>query len=127
MTSEHKLAIRNSLEGFINCLTAETIKPNVREVITERAWHNRANWEDEDWEAWVTWGWYRHWARIVRVLEFSQWLFLVLICPSQYSPYLKSYTTTLETVLLDALPPAKSDPAVDLFRKTWNVATGQEV
>ena len=35
------------------------------EVITEHAWHNRANWEDDAWEIWETWGWYRHWGRTV--------------------------------------------------------------
>lgn len=33
---------------------------------------------------------------------------------------------TIGTVAF-AKVPSKADPAVELFRKTWNIATGQEV
>lgn len=44
----------------------------------------------------------------------------------QYSPYLRNYATTLGTVSF-AKVGNTGDAAVDTFRKTWNVATGQDV
>ncbi|KAI0773723.1 cap binding protein 80-PB [Fomes fomentarius] len=111
LTREQKAALTRTLDGFVDYLVAEHAKPTTQEVITENAWHNRANWEDEDWETWETWGWYRHWSRT-------------------YSPYLKNYTATIGTVALakaKASNASKPDPAVELFRKTWNIVTGQEV
>ncbi|KAI0829290.1 cap binding protein 80-PB [Trametes gibbosa] len=107
LTREQKSALARTLDGFVECLAVETVSAKVAEVITEHAWHNRANWEDEDWETWETWGWYRHWSRT-------------------YSPYLRNYMNTIGTVAF-AKVSSKADPAVDLFRKTWNIATGQEV
>ncbi|KAL1939685.1 hypothetical protein VTO73DRAFT_9718 [Trametes versicolor] len=107
LTREQKSALARTLDGFVDCLAVETASEKVREVITEHAWHNRANWEDDDWEIWETWGWYRHWGRT-------------------YSPYLRNYMNTIGTVAF-AKVPSKADPAVELFRKTWNIATGQEV
>ncbi|KAI8984955.1 cap binding protein 80-PB [Trametes punicea] len=107
LTREQKSALAKTLDGFVDCLAVEDVNPKVREVITEHSWHNRANWEDEDWEIWETWGWYRHWGRT-------------------YSPYLRNYMNTIGTVAF-AKVSSKPDPAVDLFRKTWNIATGQEV
>ncbi|KAI0772512.1 cap binding protein 80-PB [Trametes elegans] len=107
LTREQKSALARTLDGFVDYLAVESVSPKVREVITEHAWHNRANWEDDDWEIWETWGWYRHWGRT-------------------YSPYLRNYMNTIGTVAF-AKVSSKPDPAVDLFRKTWNIATGQEV
>ncbi|KAI0662877.1 cap binding protein 80-PB [Cubamyces menziesii] len=107
LTREQKSALARTLDGFVDYLAVEDASPKVREVITEHAWHNRANWEVEDWEVWETWGWYRHWGRT-------------------YSPYLRNYMNTIGTVAF-AKVPSKADPAVELFRKTWNIATGQEV
>ncbi|KAI0676720.1 cap binding protein 80-PB [Trametes maxima] len=107
LTREQKSALARTLSGFVDCLAVEGVSPKVREVITEHAWHNRANWEDDDWETWETWGWYRHWGRT-------------------YSPYLRNYMNTIGTVAFAKVPDT-ADPAVDLFRKTWNIATGQEV
>ncbi|KAI0334935.1 cap binding protein 80-PB [Cubamyces sp. BRFM 1775] len=107
LTREQKSALARTLDGFVDCLAVEGASPKVREVITEHAWHNRANWEIDDWEVWETWGWYRHWGRT-------------------YSPYLRNYMNTIGTVAF-AKVPSKADPAVELFRKTWNIATGQEV
>lgn len=46
-------------------------------ILSESAWYNRANWSDEDWQTWETWGWYRHFCRIVRT-DFHLLLFLLL-------------------------------------------------
>ncbi|KZT12669.1 uncharacterized protein LAESUDRAFT_733291 [Laetiporus sulphureus 93-53] len=107
LTREQKAALARTLDGFVGYLAAED-KPNPRaqEVITEKAWHNRANWDETDWETWETWCWFRHFCRT-------------------YSPYLRNYTNTLAAVSLDKLR-SSPDPAVDLFKKTWNIATGQE-
>lgn len=43
----------------------------------------------------------------------------------QYSPYLRNYAQTLGTVSFARVGPS-GDPAVELFRKIWNDATGQE-
>ncbi|KAI0352745.1 cap binding protein 80-PB [Trametes cingulata] len=107
LTREQKSALARTLDGFVDYLAIEAASHKVREVITEHAWHNRANWEDDDWETWETWCWYRHWGRT-------------------YSPYLRNYMNTIGTVAF-AKVPSQPDPAVELFRKTWNIATGQEV
>ena len=44
----------------------------------------------------------------------------------QYSPYLRNYMNTIGTVAF-AKVASNTNSAVDLFRKTWNIATGQEV
>ena len=43
----------------------------------------------------------------------------------QYSPYLRNYTNSLEEASMSKVAP--SGPAVDLFKKTWSIATGQYV
>lgn len=45
--------------------------------------------------------------------------------PPQYAPYLRNYSTTLWTVSFTKFD-GSTDPAADLLKKTWNVATGQE-
>ncbi|KAI0637657.1 cap binding protein 80-PB [Trametes polyzona] len=107
LTREQKSALARTLDGFVDYLVVDTAGEKVKEVITEHAWHNRANWEDEDWETWETWGWYRHWGRM-------------------YSPYLRNYEETIGTVAFAKVPTAPN-PAVELFRKTWNIALGHEV
>ncbi|CCM03975.1 uncharacterized protein FIBRA_06131 [Fibroporia radiculosa] len=107
LTREQKAALSRTLDGFVGYLVAED-KPNphARKVITENAWHNRANWDEIEWETWETWCWFRHFSRM-------------------YSPYLRNYVNTLAEASLSKVGPA-SDPAVGLFKKTWNIATGQE-
>ncbi|KAH9950166.1 MIF4G like-domain-containing protein [Amylocystis lapponica] len=108
LTREQKAALSRALDGFVDYLAAEDkASPQAREVITEKAWHNRANWSQAEWEAWETWCWYRHFGRA-------------------YSPYLRNYAHTLAAVSLTRVR-SNSDPAADLFMKTWNIATGQEV
>ncbi|KAF8663576.1 hypothetical protein AX16_000920 [Volvariella volvacea WC 439] len=69
LTREQKMALSSTLEGFITCLapSASNLSANgfTRAVITEDAWHNRANWNDDEWNAWETWGWFRQFCRAV--------------------------------------------------------------
>ncbi|CDO74178.1 hypothetical protein BN946_scf185043.g229 [Trametes cinnabarina] len=106
LAREQKSALTRTLQGFVGYLASESVNPKVEEVITENAWHNRANWEDEDWEAWETWCWYRHWGRM-------------------YSPYLRNYKETIGPIAFAKVSPNAS-PAIELFRKTWHIVTGQE-
>lgn len=75
LTREQKAALSSALDGFVDYLVGEsTAHPKAQEVVTEAAWQNRASWGEDEWEAWQTWGWYRHWSRMVSsavVLRFS--------------------------------------------------------
>ncbi|KAF8239499.1 hypothetical protein L208DRAFT_54676 [Tricholoma matsutake] len=110
LTREQKAVLSRTLDGFVACLapvsTDAHYNPHSRTVVTEKAWHNRANWGRDEWNAWETWGWYRQFCRA-------------------YSPYLRNYATTLSTVSFAKFD-GSNDPAVELLKKTWNVATGQE-
>jgi len=110
LTREQRAALSQTLEGFVSCLapsaTDSNPNPHSRTVITEQAWHNRANWGNDEWNAWETWGWYRQFCRA-------------------YPPYLRSYSTTLYTVSLARFE-GSTDPAAELLKKTWNVAIGQD-
>ncbi|TFK56212.1 cap binding protein 80-PB [Heliocybe sulcata] len=110
LTSQQKSTLARALEGFITCLGSASSDgqagPVAPDVVTEKAWHNRANWTDEEWNTWETWGWYRHFCRA-------------------YSPYLRNYSTTLGTVSLNKLE-GSTDPAALQIMKIWNVATGEE-
>ncbi|KAL4241306.1 Nuclear cap-binding protein subunit 1 [Abortiporus biennis] len=108
LTREQRGALSRTLDGFVDCLVSQT-RPNTHasEVITEKAWHNRANWDEQAWLAWETWGWYRHFCR-------------------SYSPYLRSYATTLGTVSFSKVA-SNDDAAVRLFKTVWNTATGQDL
>ncbi|KZT27073.1 hypothetical protein NEOLEDRAFT_1131600 [Neolentinus lepideus HHB14362 ss-1] len=110
LTSQQKTALARALDGFIACLAPlssdRRANPHAHEVLTEKAWHNRANWSDEEWNAWETWGWYRHFCRA-------------------YSPYLRNYSTTLGTVSLKKFE-GSTDPAALQIMKLWSVATGEE-
>ena len=126
LTREQKAALSRALDGFVDCLASATNpNPHARAIATENAWHNRANWNEDEWVTWETWGWYRHFCRMVGC-------FLVLLCGSvadyailQYTPYLRNYSTTLGTVSF-AKVGNSGDPAVELFRRIWNITTGQE-
>ncbi|KAF9645332.1 hypothetical protein BDM02DRAFT_3101505, partial [Thelephora ganbajun] len=77
-----------------------------RDVVQENVWHNRINWGVGEWNAWETWGWYRH------------------FCGS-YSAYLRMFSTTLGTVSLTRIE-GSTDPAAVLVKKIWNAAIGAE-
>ncbi|KAJ3777062.1 MIF4G like-domain-containing protein [Lentinula raphanica] len=110
LTREQKTALSRTLEGFVSCLapspTSLHPNPKAREILTEHSWHNRANWGKEEWNAWETWGWYRHFCRA-------------------YSPYLRNYATTLMAVSFARFE-GQSDPAAILLQKMWDVSIGQE-
>ncbi|KAG6877453.1 hypothetical protein C0993_007137 [Termitomyces sp. T159_Od127] len=100
LTSEQKSGLSRTIDGFVTCLTQNSY---ARTVITEQAWHNRANWDDDEWTAWETWGWYRQFCRA-------------------YSPYLREFSQTLYAVSFSKLE-TSTDPADELLKKIWNAAT----
>jgi len=110
LTREQKTALSRTLDGFIACLAPSPTDPNPnpysRDVLTETAWQNRVNWGSDEWNAWETWSWYRHFCRA-------------------YSPYLCNYATTLSTVSFAKIE-GSTDPAAEFIKRTWNVATGQD-
>ncbi|KAJ7638392.1 MIF4G like-domain-containing protein [Roridomyces roridus] len=110
LTREQKAALSRTLDGFVSCLApgASDANPNPhsRVVISEDGWSDRAGWEKDQWDAWETWGWYRQFCR-------------------SYAPYLRNYSTTLWTVSFAKFD-GSTDPAAELLKKTWQVATGQE-
>ncbi|KAJ7163814.1 MIF4G like-domain-containing protein [Mycena crocata] len=110
LTREQKGALSRTLDGFVSCLAPGASDPNPnphsRVVISEQGWNERSGWEKDQWNAWETWGWYRQFCR-------------------SYAPYLRNYSTTLWTVSFAKFE-GSTDPAAELLKKTWNVATGQE-
>ena len=66
LTREQKAALSRAVDGFVDYLV-DSEKPNetAGEVITEKEWHNRVNWNEEQWETWETWCWFRHFCRAV--------------------------------------------------------------
>jgi nuclear cap-binding protein subunit 1 len=110
----------------VSCLapaaTDSNPNPHARIVISDEGWNDRAAWDKDQWNAWETWGWYRQFCRSVSCLiEFLSSSYV----PSQYAPYLRNYSTTLFTVSFAKFE-GSTDPAAELLKKTWNVATGQE-
>jgi len=110
LTRGQKSTLSATLDGFISCLapspSSENPNPSSRKVLAESAWQTRHEWTGEDWDAWETWGWYRHFCRA-------------------YSPYLCDYSTTLSTVSFSKLQ-GSSDPAAEYIQKVWNAAIGQD-
>ncbi|KIJ70616.1 hypothetical protein HYDPIDRAFT_172390 [Hydnomerulius pinastri MD-312] len=110
LTREQKGALSRTIEGFVSCLAPSPgdvrQNPHGQTVITEEAWEKRATWFNDEWETWETWGWYRHFCRM-------------------YSPYLRNYATTLGTVGFVKIE-GSTNPAAELMKKTWDIATGQE-
>ncbi|KAJ7229148.1 MIF4G like-domain-containing protein [Mycena pura] len=110
LTKEQKGALSRTLDGFVSYLAPATSdvhsNPDSHMVITEQGWNDRGVWEKEQWNAWETWGRYRHFCRL-------------------YAPYLRSYSTTLQTVSFAKFEDS-TDPAVELLKKMWNIAIGQE-
>ncbi|PFH50582.1 hypothetical protein AMATHDRAFT_144777 [Amanita thiersii Skay4041] len=110
LTQEQKAVLSRTLEGFAAYLAPSAsdhhANPATRVVITGEGWNNRADWGRDEWAAWETWGWYRQFCRA-------------------YSPYLRNYSNTLSTVSFSRFE-GSTDPAAELIRRTWNVATGQD-
>lgn len=69
LTREQRGAFSRTLDGFVDCLASQA-HPNAiaRKVMDVKTWHDRANWDEEYWLNWETWGWYRHFCRNVSVV-----------------------------------------------------------
>ncbi|KAF8841289.1 hypothetical protein BDN67DRAFT_989826 [Paxillus ammoniavirescens] len=110
LTREQKCALSRTIESFVSCLALSPSDPHHnpygQSVTTEQAWEKRLTWSDDEWKTWETWGWYRHFCRM-------------------YAPYLRNYATTLSTVGFARIQDSV-DPAAELMKKTWDIATGQE-
>lgn len=66
LTREQKAALSRTVDGFVDYLVAaDKSNQKAGEVITEKEWHNRVNWNEEQWETWETWCWFRHFCRAV--------------------------------------------------------------
>jgi len=93
-------------------------------VIGDEAWKQRQTWSNNEWRTWETWGWYRHFCRTVRLFFcLPSWSRSDVL--SKYAPYLRNYATTLSTVGFAKIQDSM-DPAAELIKKTWDIATGQE-
>jgi nuclear cap-binding protein subunit 1 len=68
LTREQKGALSRTLDGFVSCLVPEPFSANSpsRKVLSEQAWQDRGSWGRDEWNAWETWGWYRHFCGSVR-------------------------------------------------------------
>ncbi|KAF9020629.1 hypothetical protein BDZ89DRAFT_1138556 [Hymenopellis radicata] len=110
LVREQKTGLSRALEGFVSCLappeSSAHPKPESRTVISPTAWEDRANWGKEEWNVWETWCWYRHFCRV-------------------YSPYLRTYSTTLTTVSFARFE-GSEDPAGALLQKIYNTSTGAD-
>lgn len=108
LTKEQKTALSKTLDGFVLFLVplagTTNANPETRNILVEKAWHNRANWGADEWNAWQTWGFYRQFCRL-------------------YAPYLRNYATTLSTVSFARLQ-GLDNPAADLVQKMFSVSTG---
>lgn len=88
VTREQKSTLAHVLEGFVH--TLRTSSDAARRVIAADSWDGRASWGDEEWVAWRTWMWYKHYCRVVRAafLHFMRQIanlsFIVLTVPSQF-------------------------------------------
>jgi hypothetical protein len=61
---EQKSTLAHVLEGFVH--TLHTSSDAARRVIAADSWDGHTNWGDEEWVAWRTWMWYKHFCRVVR-------------------------------------------------------------
>lgn len=62
LTRDQKTALVRALDGFVSFLGSA---PQSGVVITKDAWHSRNSWEDDPWDSWESWGWFRHFCRAV--------------------------------------------------------------
>lgn len=74
LIKEQKIVLSRTLDGFISCLAPVAgslhANPHARTVINEEAWNHRASWGRDEWNAFETWGWYRHFCRLVSDCSF---------------------------------------------------------
>ena len=64
VTREQKSTLAHVLEGFVH--TLHTSSDASRRVIAADSWDGHTSWGDEEWIAWRTWMWYKHFCRVVR-------------------------------------------------------------
>jgi hypothetical protein len=62
LTREQRAALSAALGAFVDALATA---PANDTILTEKAWHNRANWGDDEWATWSIWAWYKHFCRLV--------------------------------------------------------------
>lgn len=62
LTKEQKTMLSSVLAGFVDQVCANSSNPD---VISEKAWEDRAVWGDEEWRLWTTWALYKHFCRAV--------------------------------------------------------------
>jgi hypothetical protein len=65
---EQKLTLAHVLEGFVHTLRTSDA---ARRVIAADSWDGHTSWGDEEWVAWRTWMWYKHFCRVVRATLFE--------------------------------------------------------
>ncbi|TBU61259.1 MIF4G like-domain-containing protein [Dichomitus squalens] len=107
---EQKAVLRRTMEGFLDYLAvSEAGAEDKTEVLTEKAWHNRANWEDDKWAIWETWGWFRNWVRT-------------------FAPYFTvgDNQQMLEDLAQSMYSAHPTHGGTRLFQAVWNIAVGQE-
>ncbi|KAI9511289.1 MIF4G like-domain-containing protein [Russula earlei] len=101
---EQKSTLAHVLEGFVHTLHGSSEAS--RRVIAADSWEGHTSWGDEEWVAWRTWMWYKHFCRL-------------------YSPYLRSFVTTLSAVSFASLESSSEDGAM-LIKRIWWMGTAQE-
>jgi nuclear cap-binding protein subunit 1 len=67
---EQKMVLSRTLNEFVRILS----ETSESAVLREEGWHNRANWGDDEWETWETWGWYRNFCRVVSKFSVLQYI-----------------------------------------------------
>jgi nuclear cap-binding protein subunit 1 len=70
VTREQKSTLAHVLEGFVHTLHTSDV---ARRVIAANSWDGHASWGDEEWVAWRTWMWYKHFCRVVRAIICIFW------------------------------------------------------
>ncbi|KDQ07778.1 hypothetical protein BOTBODRAFT_70220 [Botryobasidium botryosum FD-172 SS1] len=106
LTREQRMTFSRALDEFVAVLT-KSASPSIG-VIGAEAWEGRADWNEEQWQFWEMWGWYRHFCRA-------------------YAVHLGTYAATLETVSLGETIGGDVGEAARLVRQTWNAALGREM
>ena len=79
VTREQKSTLAHVLEGFVRTLHGSS--DTARRVIAADSWDGHASWGDEEWVAWRSWMWFKHFCRVVRAV-FSIFCDGLLICLS---------------------------------------------
>jgi hypothetical protein len=105
VSREQKSTLAHVLEGFVHTLHTSSSDAS-RRVIAAGSWDGHTSWRDEEWVAWRTWMWYKHFCRVVWTTLWIIWRWIayspltVLAVPAQFCrhPYrsLVCFTGELE-------------------------------